>query len=173
MSPVHALGKLIDHRSDIFSIGVRLYETATGRLPYQGENTIETLQKILHDSPQPFARTNPAMPPEFERIIMKCLEKEATRRYQSIHEMLIDLRNLQVATGNEKVTTSLIVSAPKPGLWWIGMVALLILAIGGILYFQGKSKPIRSLAVLPFVNERTDVDLAYLSEGITDEIINN
>ena len=173
MSPEQALGKQIDHRSDIFSIGVLLYETATGRLPFQGENTIETLQKILHDSPQPFARTNPAMPPEFERIIMKCLEKEATRRYQSIHEMLIDLRNLQVETGNEKVTTSLIVSAPKPGLWWIGMVALLILAIGGILYFQGKSKPIRSLAVLPFVNERTDVDLEYLSEGITDEIINN
>ena len=173
MSPEQALGKQIDHRSDIFSIGILLFETVTGRLPFEGENTVATLQKILHTPPEPFTRKNPSVPAEFERMILKCLEKDPARRYQSVQDLLIDLRNLQQETGGEKPTTSLIVSAPKPRLWWIGMIALLLIAIGLILYFQGKAEPIRSLAVLPFVNERTDVDLEYLSEGITDEIINN
>jgi eukaryotic-like serine/threonine-protein kinase len=173
MSPEQALGKQIDHRSDIFSIGILLFETVTGRLPFRGESTMETLQKILNQAPEPFnPTTNSTIPYEFERIILKCLEKDPARRYQSVSDLLIDLRNLQQETGTEKPTTSLIVSHPKTGLWWTGMVALLLIAVGTIIYFQTQTKPIQSLAVLPFINEAADPKLEYLSDGLTDEIIN-
>jgi serine/threonine-protein kinase len=172
MSPEQALGKQIDARSDIFSIGVVLYEITTGRLPFEGGNTMETLQKILHHAPESVSRLSPGIPFEFERIILKCLEKEPSKRYQSIHDLLIDLRNLQVETGNEKPTTSFIVAPPKPRLWWVGMIALLAVAVAAVLYFQSRSEPIQSLAVLPFVNQASDENLEYLSDGITDEIIN-
>ncbi len=172
MSPEQALGKQIDHRSDIFSIGVLLFESVAGHLPFEGKNTIETLQKILNEQAKPFSRTNPSVPYEFERIIFQCLEKDPLKRYQSIHDLLIDLRNLKQETGGEKPTTSLIVSPPKSSFWWVGMFALLLIAVGSIVYFQLKTEPIRSLAVLPFVNEASDDKLDYLGDGITDEIIN-
>jgi eukaryotic-like serine/threonine-protein kinase len=172
MSPEQALGKQIDLRSDIFSIGVLLFETVTGRLPFRGESTMETLQKILNQSPESFSPTNATVPYEFERIILKCLEKDPAKRYQSVSDLLIDLRNLQQETAGEKPTTSLIVSHPKSRLWWTGMVALLLIAVATIIYFQIQTRPIQSLAVLPFVNEASDPKLEYLSDGLTDEIIN-
>ena len=172
MSPEQALGKQIDHRSDIFSIGILLFETVTGRLPFLGESTMETLQKILNQAPEPFMSVTTSVPYEFERLILKCLEKDPAKRYQSIQDLLIDLRNLKQETGTEKPTTSLIVSHPKSRLWLVGMVALLLLAVAAIVYFQVKTKPIQSLAVLPFVNEASDPKLEYLSDGLTDEIIN-
>lgn len=173
MSPEQALGKQVDHRSDIFSIGVLLFESVTGRLPFRGDSTLETLQKILHQIPESPTRMNPSIPSDFERIIMKCMEKDPANRYQSIHDLLIDLKTLSQETSPEKVTTSLIVSHPRSPLWWAGMVALFLLAVVAIVYFQIKTEPIQSLAVLPFVNSASDPKLEYMSDGITDEIINN
>ncbi len=172
MSPEQALGKQIDPRSDIFSIGVLLYETVSGHLPFRGDNSTETLKKLLQDPPELFTRTNSSIPLEFERIILKCLEKEPVARYQSIQELLADLRNLKAERGGERPTTSMVRPAPKSRSWWAGMIALLFLAFAVIFFFQQKNHDIQSLAVLPFVNERSDPDLEYLSDGITDEIIN-
>ena len=172
MSPEQALGKQVDPRSDIFSIGVLLYETVTGRLPFRGENSVETLKKLLQDPPELFTRSNPSAPYEFERIILKCLEKEPAARYQSIQELLTDLRTLKAETSGERATTSLIRPAPKSRSWWTGMIALLVVAFAIIFFFQQKNEGIRSLAVLPFTNERSDPNLEYLSDGITDEMIN-
>jgi two-component system LytT family response regulator len=95
MSPEQALGRELDHRSDLFSLGVVLYEMTTGRLPFAGATTQETLAKILQAQPEAIARFNYDAPPDLERIIRKCLEKDRERRYQSAGELLVDLKNLE------------------------------------------------------------------------------
>ena len=94
MSPEQALGKDLDHRTDIFSVGVVLYELTTGQRPFTGANLGEILNKIVHAQPTAIARLNYDVPPELERITLKCLQKSPDRRYQSARELLVDLRNL-------------------------------------------------------------------------------
>ncbi len=95
MSPEQALGREVDARTDIFSLGVVFYELATGRTPFGGTNLGETLEKILHAQPEAMARFNYELPAELDRIVRKCLEKQADRRYQSARDLLVDLRSLQ------------------------------------------------------------------------------
>lgn len=94
MSPEQALGKDLDHRTDIFSLGVVLYELATGQRPFSGANFAEILNKIVHAQPPAIARLNYDVPPELERITLKCLQKLPDRRYQTARELMVDLQNL-------------------------------------------------------------------------------
>jgi serine/threonine protein kinase len=98
MSPEQVLGREVDQRSDIFSLGVGLYEMATGRLPFTGATTTETMDRVLHAQPEPIARINADFPPELEQITFKCLEKNLERRYQSARDLLADLRHLNRQT---------------------------------------------------------------------------
>ena len=94
MSPEQALGKSLDERSDLFSLGVVLYELTTGQLPFGGSNFAEILNNIVHAHPTAIARLNYDVPPELERITLKCLQKSPERRYQSARELMIDLQSL-------------------------------------------------------------------------------
>jgi serine/threonine protein kinase/tetratricopeptide (TPR) repeat protein len=172
MSPEQALAKKIDHRSDIFSLGIVLYELSTGRLPFYGVNQVETMQKILQDQPAPFTRTSPGIPFEFERIVLKCLEKEPERRYQSVSDLLVDLSNLKRDTAAERITTSLTIAPPKPRRWWVAMILLIILSVAAIYFLEHRTRNIHSLAVLPFINESSEPGMEVVTDGITDEIIN-
>ncbi len=95
MSPEQALGRDVDHRTDLFSLGVVLYEMATARLPFPGSTPSETMARILGSQPDAIARFNYDLPEALDRVVRKCLEKDRERRYQSARELLVDLKNLE------------------------------------------------------------------------------
>jgi len=93
MSPEQARGKPVDQRSDIFSLGLVLYELFSGNRPFEGENSVELVSAILKDEPEPIASIIPDFPPELERIVTKSLRKDRKQRYQDIRDLQIDLED--------------------------------------------------------------------------------
>ncbi len=94
MSPEQAIGAPVDYRSDIFSVGVLLYEMTTGRRPFGSRSVVETVEQILHSQPEAIALLNPQAGSGIEGIIRKCMEKDPRKRYQSAHDLVSDLRAL-------------------------------------------------------------------------------
>lgn len=163
MSPEQAVGQTIDARSDIWSLGVVLYEMATGRKPFGGATSTETIEKIRHSQPEAIARLNYEIPPELERIIRKCLEKDRECRYQSARELLIDLKNLRRdLSSDSKVTTNIPIhrkTTLQKNILVAGVIVLVLSAIAGVYYATKQqtleaqvtnSAQIKSIAVLPF-----------------------
>ncbi|HSE35735.1 MAG TPA: protein kinase, partial [Blastocatellia bacterium] len=155
MSPEQALGRDLDQRSDIFSLGVVIYEMLTGRLPFEGASATEIVDCIIHKEPIAIAQYNYDVPPELERIVRKCMEKDRDRRYNSCRELAVDLRNLQRDAGSSAATSAIVSRKTQSTR-------------------RARSrKTIDSLAILPLINAGDDPDTEYLSDGITESIINN
>ena len=177
MSPEQALGRDVDHRSDIFSMGAVLYELATARRPFSGMNASETVDLILHAQPEAISHFNHDVPEELERIVGKCLEKQREQRYQSAQELLADLKNLKRGGDSGARTTQRVVLGRGDHRRRAVVVALAVslLVLGGIgLYLLwGRSPAIDSVAILPFVNENADTNAEYLADGIPETIINS
>ena len=94
MSPEQVQGKVVDHRTDVFSFGCMLYEAATHRRPFDADSDVDLMHKILHDKPVPVDEINPNVPAEVRRIIRRCLAKDPDRRYQSMKDLAIELHDV-------------------------------------------------------------------------------
>jgi serine/threonine protein kinase len=178
MSPEQARGELLDARTDLFSFGAVLYEMATGKMAFSGNTSAVIFDSLLHKAPAPAARANPDLPNELERIINKSLEKDRALRYQSAAEMLADLKRLRRDSSSARVEIA--AEQPHPGknkvlLWAIAGVVVLALSVGGVFLWRSRSdsEQITSVAVMPFVNVSNDPNSEYLSDGITESLINN
>jgi len=178
MSPEQARGRELDRRSDLFSFGAVLYEMATGRMAFSGNTSAVIFDSILHKAPASAVRVNPELSPELERIISKAIEKDSSLRYQSAAELLADLKRLRRDTSSAQIPAAPETSKPRAKKWLIpaigGLVGLVVL--GAATFFwksAGGSKEISSIAVLPFVNSTNDPNSDYLSDGLTESLINN
>ncbi|MBK9376614.1 MAG: protein kinase [Holophagales bacterium] len=175
MSPEQALGKEVDHRTDLFSLGVVLYELAVGRLPFVGDTATQTIDQICHASPEPLSRSRSDVPAELERIVRKCLEKERDSRYATARDLLVDLRNLQRDRASGAGVRTAPVQQKGRRLLLVGAAVLVaaVAVVAGALYGKARQgASIGSVAVLPFENATGDPANDYLSDGISENLIN-
>ena len=143
MSPEQTSGEKTDHRTDIWALGVVLYEMATGQTPFQGHYEQAILYSILHEAPEPITALRTGIPPELERIANKCLAKRADERYQTVSDLLADLGALKRSRESSE----------------------------GKRQSSGTRDARPSIAVLPFENRSRDEDDEYFSDGVTEDII--
>jgi serine/threonine protein kinase len=188
MSPEQARGENVDSRSDIFSFGTMLYKMFTGTNPFESNDRISTLAKILESKHVPMRQKNEAIPPELERIVDKCLQKDPNDRYQDTRDLVVDLRTLrrQFESGlsdSSSLETDAAALRRKSGsrlisrVWPFAAVVVLGLAAYGLIskfvgsdssrtgVLQAKGN---SLAILSFENKTGDSELDWLTSGLPE-----
>ena len=143
MSPEQTSGEKLDQRTDIWALGVVLYEMATGQVPFQGHYEQAILYSILYEAPEPITALRTGIPPELERIANKCLAKRADERYQTVSDLLADLGALKRSRESSE----------------------------GKRQSSGTRDARPSIAVLPFESRGRDEDDEYFSDGVTEDII--
>ncbi|MEO8348730.1 MAG: protein kinase, partial [Acidobacteriota bacterium] len=159
MSPEQARGGKVDARSDVFSLGVVIYQLLTGERPFQGGSAVDMISSILRDKPPSVTDLRADLPPHLARILRRCLEKDPRDRYQTSRDVYNELRELRAETSTASTAAS--ASSPRSD---AGVIT------------RPPSGPIRVdeefwVAVLPFKSRGADPGLEALAEGMTEEIV--
>ncbi len=217
MSPEQAQGDVIDTRTDIFSLGVVLYEIVAGQAPFAGPTDSHVKVSVLDHDPIPLTRHSAEVPRQLERIVSKALAKDRSKRYQTITDLKLDLEQLReelTISGSEiredtvlapgvRVTRSTDLGTRRSGagttsdtgsiesaftspgsaplsamkrhqtVVWVVFAGVLLALVAGAIYFRYLRPSISSVAILPFANDSNDPNAEYLSDGITESIINS
>ncbi|MEE8578073.1 MAG: protein kinase, partial [candidate division Zixibacteria bacterium] len=176
MSPEQVSGREIDHRSDLFSLGVVLYELIAGQTPFKRDNEGATLKAIIEDNPEPLTRYKSDVPDKLQDIVFKLLEKDKELRYQSAEGVIADLKRLMYDSQQAGFTRTVATKQKKSGSF-IGVAAVVVVGIAAVLYFvlqsDGDSLPVEDkvpmIAVMPFEN-LGPADDQYFADGMTEEI---
>ncbi|HKU20841.1 MAG TPA: protein kinase [Terriglobales bacterium] len=186
MSPEQALAGSVDHRSDLYSLGLILYEMVTGEIPFKAESTLQTMYLRVHEKPQDPRQFNGDLPDYLVQIILRCLETDPAQRYQSAREILDDLQSAQPS----KPPRSQQLPAPPPGkagrkMWYAGagvlVLGLALLAVPTVRNLLRPRAPStqsaigvpplsqgKYLALLPFRVIGDKNDLGYVSDGLVE-----
>jgi serine/threonine protein kinase len=183
MSPEQVRGEPLDARTDLFSFGLVLYEMATGRMAFPGSTSGVIFHAILSQTPIYPLRLNPELPPKLEEIIHKAMEKDRKLRHQSAADLRTDLARLKRDTDSGRAVVGVPAAVPPPQPWWsrrvvLGIAAVVLfalLAAAGWFYRSAErgGETIDSVAVLPFINASADPNTEFLSNGITESLINS
>lgn len=185
MSPEQVEGKPVDHRSDLYTFGLILYEMLTGILPFSGDTTFQLMYQRVHQLPKRPETVIPDLPPYLSRICLKCLEKEPAKRYQSASEILVDLDQRHSPSQTRTVQITLPVISKKASLL---SGAALVLLLAGLLalppvrdFFFGHSKPTAPTSGIPSLQQGKfvavlpmkivgDQSLSYVADGLVESL---
>jgi len=144
MAPEQIRGEAVDARTDLFALGIVVYELATGKRPFAGETHVDTSHAILREQPQALSSVRTDLPPDLERIVSRCLEKNPRERFQTALDVSNELRRLRKELQR---SDSGVAGRPAPD-------------------------KVASIAVLPFANRSGSADDEYFSDGLADELLN-
>jgi tetratricopeptide (TPR) repeat protein len=181
MAPEQLRGSAPDHRSDIYSFGVVLYEMATGQRPFQERLATALVHDIITKPPPPPGRLKPDLSSRLEETILKALEKEPENRYQSAKEIAVDLRRLKRDTDSGRAVAALPVALGRTKRWklWLAataLVAVLVAALAFFLILERRPRGIGAVgrpavAVMPFENLSGSEETQWLSQGIPNLLL--